>query len=381
MRPVRSLRILHLVTRSQRRGAEIAAVELAHELDALGHHNTVVALAPAFDGTTEPGVPALSRHPGISGVRFVASVWRVHRLLREHPVDVVLAHGGEPAQVAAFARRRRPAVAWQRILDFPRDFWTSPHRRWWRFVVRRIDAAFALTPELASEVERLGLGGPVWLLPNSRRPGPFLDVDRAVAGARLRAEVGVGPDVVVLGLVGALVDQKRPERALDVLEQLRARGCAVHLVVAGDGPRRDGLAQEATTRHLEEHVTFLGYRRDVADVLGGLDLLLLTSDVEGIPGVVIEAQMAGCPVVTFPLGRVAEVVADSTTGVVLDRPEIAAMVAAVARLVADPAARARMGEAARARSREFATDRVAVRYSAHLAELVDDHGCDAAVAQ
>jgi glycosyltransferase involved in cell wall biosynthesis len=368
---MRSLRILHLVTRSQRRGAEIAALELAHELDALGHHNTVVALAPAFDGSTEPGVPALSRNPALGGLRFATSVWHVHRLLRREPVDVVLAHGGDPAQVAAFARRRRPAVAWQRILDFPKDFWASPQRRWWQVVVRRVDAAFALTPELAAEVERLGLGGPVWLVPNSRRPEPFLAVDRDAAGARLREETGVEPDVVLLGLVGALVEQKRPERALDVLQQLRATGHRVHLVVVGDGPLRPSLDAAARARDVAVDITFLGYRRDVANVLGGLDIVLLTSDVEGIPGVVIEAQMAGCPVVTFPLGRVAEVVDDGTTGVVLPRADVGAMAAAVAVLVTDADARARMGRAARARAREFATDRVAARYAAHLAELVD----------
>jgi glycosyltransferase involved in cell wall biosynthesis len=378
---MRSLRILHLVTRSQRRGAEIAAVELAHELDALGHHNTVVALAPAFDGSTEPGVPPLSNHPAIGGIRFVASVWRVRRFLRRNPVDVVLAHGGDPAQVAAFARRRRPAVAWQRILDFPREFWTSPHRRWWQLVVRRIDAAFALTPELASEVERLGLGGPVWLVPNSRRPEPFLAVDRDAAGQRVRAEIGVGREVVLLGLVGALVEQKRPERALDVVQQLRNGGHAVHLVVAGDGPLRETLEADAQQRGLEDDVSFLGYRRDVADLLGGIDLLLLTSDVEGIPGVVIEAQMAGCPVVTFPLGRVAEVVDDGTTGVVLQQPDVPAMVDATATLVRDAATRMRMSEAARTHACEFATERIAARYSAHLTELVDHTSSEAAVAR
>jgi glycosyltransferase involved in cell wall biosynthesis len=368
---MRSLRILHLVTRSQRRGAEIAALELAHELDALGHHNTVVALAPAFDGSTEPGVPTLSRDPALGGRHFAASVWRVHRALRREPVDVVLAHGGDPAQVAAFARGRRPAVAWQRILDFPHDFWTSPQRRWWQLVVRRIDAAFALTPELVTEVERLGFGGPVWLVPNSRRPEPFLAVDRDTAGARLREETGVAPDVVLLGLVGALVEQKRPERALEVLQQLLAAGHRVHLVVVGDGPLRASLEARAREHGVAADVSFLGHRRDVANVLGGLDVVLLTSDVEGIPGVVIEAQMAGCPVVTFPLGRVAEVVDDGTSGVVLARPDVGAMVDAVAALVTDADARTRMGGAARARAREFATDRVAARYSAHLADLVD----------
>ena len=52
-------------------------------------------------------------------------------------------------------------------------------------------------------------------------------------------------------------------------------------------------------------------------MLGALDLLLVTSDAEGIPGIVIEAQMTGCPVVTYPVGAVDVVVDDGQTGVVL----------------------------------------------------------------
>jgi glycosyltransferase involved in cell wall biosynthesis len=186
--------------------------------------------------------------------------------------------------------------------------------------------------------------------------------------------------VVLLGLVGALVEQKRPERALDVVQRLRDAGHRVHLVVVGDGPRRASLEATARARGIAADVSFLGHRRDIANVLGGLDVVLLTSDVEGIPGIVIEAQMAGCPVVTFRLGRVAEVVDDGATGVVLPRADVGAMVDAVAALVTDADARARMGRAARARALEFATERVAGRYSDHLAELVDRTARDVPVA-
>ena len=70
----------------------------------------------------------------------------------------------------------------------------------------------------------------------------------------------------------------------------------------------------------------------------GVDLLLLTSEAEGIPGVAIEALMAGCPVVTVPVGSVAEVVEDGVTGVVMATADPAAMAAAVVSLLDDGAA-------------------------------------------
>ena len=62
------MRILHLVTRSQRRGAELVAVELARGLDALGHTNQVLALGLGFDGSEDVDLPPLTRRAD-GGVR------------------------------------------------------------------------------------------------------------------------------------------------------------------------------------------------------------------------------------------------------------------------------------------------------------------------
>ena len=105
--------------------------------------------------------------------------------------------------------------------------------------------------------------------------------------------------------------------------------------------RRDGrvagrtLEAQAYRLGVADAVTFLGHRDDVEWVFGGVDLALLTSDAEGIPGVAIEALMAGCPMVTVPVGGVAQVVEVGVTGVVLGGFEPPEMAEAVARLLAD----------------------------------------------
>ena len=100
----------------------------------------------------------------------------------------------------------------------------------------------------------------------------------------------------------------------------------------------------------------LGHRDDVETVLGALDLLLLTSAAEGIPGIVIEAQMAGCPVVTYPVGAVASVVDDGHTGVVLARADPQLMADAVVQLLgATRSPSAMLGVEGRRRADEFST--------------------------
>ena len=262
---------------------------------------------------------------------------------------------------------------WQRILGFGDRVGQPGRRQWWRFVARRIDAAVVLTPEMGAELAALGFSGPVRTIANFRSPERFVAVDRVAAGRGLRAELGVEPEVRLLGLIGHLIEQKRPERALAVLQRVRAAGEPVHLVVAGTGPLRADFEAAAHARGLDQFVHLLGHRDDVEHVLGGIDILLLTSDSEGIPGIVIEATMTGCPVVTFPLGAVGTVVEDGTTGVVLaacrHRPHGRRRRRAVARRGRAPRDERRRPRAAPTRSPRH---RATVEYDALLEALRSD---------
>jgi glycosyltransferase involved in cell wall biosynthesis len=365
--PSMGIRVLHVVACSQRRGAELAALELADELDQLGYRNRVVALTPAFDGGLEPGLVPLGDSRGERPRDLVSGVRKLRRVLADDPVDVVVAHGGWPAQVVALAARPRgPLLVWQRILGLPDKVWGPVRRRWWWIVARQFDAAVALTDDQAAELRRLGFPKLVWLIPNFRKTDRFRDIDRATAAARLRVEVGVFDGTPLVGFVGHLVRQKRPDRALEVVAQLLAQGCIAHLVVAGRGPLGAKLEADARRLGVGERVTFLGQRDDVEVVLGGVDLALLTSEAEGVPGVAVEALMAGCPMVTVPVGGVAEVVEDGITGLVLDSDDPASMARAVAGLLADGETRAAMSHASRCRADGFSAAAAAADYAERI---------------
>jgi glycosyltransferase involved in cell wall biosynthesis len=364
------LRILHLVTRSQRRGAEIVALELARQLDALGHDDRVVALVPAFDGSIEADLPALVPRPNAGILASIPLRRALRRELELRPVDLVLAHGGRPFEIAILARRgAAPFVVWQRILPFPATMWNPARRAWWRRLARAGDGAVVLTSDLESELQRLDFRGPIWTIENFRDAGSFADLDRREAAATLRGEVGIGPEVPIIGLVGHLIEQKRPDRALDVFAGVHARGESAHLVVAGDGPLRTRFEQDAAARGLSAFVHVLGERRDVDVVLGGIDLLVSTSAAEGVPGVLIEALMAGCPVVAMRVGGIATVVEDGVTGILVDPGDITTMVERIVGLLRDAPLRQQLGEAGRRRSDDFSARRAALIYAARFEEL------------
>jgi len=365
-----TVRILHLVGRSHHRGAERFAQDLAVELDRVGHSNRLLAIGPGHEGGTESDIETLTsavrQHPGV----LLRAALGIRRDLRDRPADVVLAHGGSAVQAAVLAAiGSGPPVVYQLILSMPSAERGRVWHWWWSQVLARTSAAVALTRPLATEIQDLGLRSPVRIIPNARRAETFEHLDRAECAAKLRAELGLAPDTPLVGFVGHFVGQKRPDVAVDVISQLGGIPDA-HLVMVGSGPLLPAVEAQVAAAGLVGRVSFLGHRQDVEALLCGLDVLILTSDDEGMPGVAIEAQMAGCPVVSFPVGGVDEVLDPGISGEVLADHSVDAMARSVAELLASPGRLREMSTAARHHSRRFAMDVVVTEYESLLGEVL-----------
>ena len=134
----------------------------------------------------------------------------------------------------------------------------------------------------------------------------------AIDRERARRSLGLGDAPTVL-FVGTLSWEKAPAVAVEAA----ALVTDAHLVVAGDGPERadlEALAQQVAPGR----VTFVGTVADTAMLYAAADLLLLTSRTEATPGVLIEAGMAGLPVVAARVGAVPEIVDHEVTGLLVD---------------------------------------------------------------
>ena len=179
----------------------------------------------------------------------------------------------------------------------------------------------------------------------------------------LRAEIGVGRDVVIFGSQGRILPRKgyvemtrAAKLALDRMtpeERLRSR-----FVVVGDTPedlRPDHLAEcRALARELriEGHVTFLGFRADVKPLVADFDVAVVPSVyADPLPRAVIESMALGKAVIAFDVGGVAEMLKDGTTGALVrgTPPDVEGMATQFLRYLRDPALRAKQGVAARHR--------------------------------
>ena len=143
--------------------------------------------------------------------------------------------------------------------------------------------------------------------------------------------------------IGRVTQIKRPDRFLDVVSELKNKGVELDFFMAGDGELLEACRERITNEDLPVNV--LGWQSDIEIILSAADIVVLTSDNEGTPLSLIQAGMAGLPVVTTNVGSVPEVVLDGLTGIVtrLDVQEIAK---ALEKLVNDKVLRANLGAAA-----------------------------------
>ena len=159
--------------------------------------------------------------------------------------------------------------------------------------------------------------------------------------------------------IGSLLPVKRWDRLLESVLALKQNGFNYLAQIAGDGPLRGSLEQQAQELGLTGYIEFLGHVADVTGLLSKATFLVHPSDTEGCPNVVMEAMASGRAVVAADVGDVPHLVDDGKTGYVVSHGDDAMLVEAIAKLITDRDLCRRMGEAGRAKAeQEFGLDRL-----------------------
>ena len=210
-------------------------------------------------------------------------------------------------------------------------------------LARRTDRIVAISPRLREDILAMGIGRPERMEVISL--GLDLERFRTTPSARLREALGLPRGSPLLGIVGRLVPIKDHPTLFQAMALLEANDAAPHLVVVGDGERREELQRLASSLHLASRIHFLGWRNDLEAILGELDVVICCSRNEGTPLALIEAMAAGVPVLSTDVGGVGDVVVHGETGWLVPPGDPAALAQAVRDLMAAPALRARLAAA------------------------------------
>ncbi|MGH9188930.1 MAG: glycosyltransferase [Acidimicrobiales bacterium] len=297
-------------------------------------------------------IPGLGRDPDPLGdVRALAAVVREIRAFRPDIVHTHTAKAGALGRVAAFACRMPATVHTfhgHLLSGYFSPRVTGAIVLTERVLALRTTRLVAVGTRVRDELLAAGVGRPA----QYAVVAPGLALPPAPMPPEARATLGLPPDRPVVAFVARLTAVKRPDRFVDVATQLAARHPDTLFVVAGEGPL--AYTMRASAECLGDAVRFLGWRGDVETVYAAADVVVLTSDNEGMPVSLIEAAHAGRPAVTTAVGSAAEVVVDGETGFVTG-PSPESLADAVSRLLDDPALRSTMGKTAAERAARLFT--------------------------
>ena len=332
-----TLRVLHVDPERAWGGGEVQVLALARALAAAGHTSDL-ALDPRGRLARVAIDAGLRVHPlRIANHADVRAGLALRRLAREY--EVVHFHTARAHAMAPFVGRAGRRLVVTRRMDYVPV--GGPYARW--LYNRAVDVVIAISEGVRAALVRGGVRPEViTVVPSGIDPEACVAPESA--RARVRQELGVGADTMLVLVVGAL--ERRKGHAVLLAAAARLAGRPVRYAFCGTGREADALAAAAAPLH--DAVRFLGFRDDVAACLAAADVVAMPSLQEGLGVAALEAMAAGKPVVASRVGGLAEAVVDDVTGLLVPPGDPAPLAAALERLAVDPALRARLGAAGRA---------------------------------
>jgi len=225
-----------------------------------------------------------------------------------------------------------------------------------RMLARRTDVLAAVGSKVRDDL----LDAKIGRLEQYRVVPPGVEISAHYSKAEARQTFDLPPDAPIILFVGRLTRIKRPDRLIEAMTLVLTEHPEAILAIAGEGDLLDET--KSLAEPLGASIRFLGWQSDLSKVYPLADLVVLTSDNEGMPVTVIEASMLGIPCVTTDVGSVREVVLNERTGFVTST-EPTRIAEAMTALVTDSDLARRFGaEASTHASANFGTSRLVDDY-------------------
>ncbi|HBO81021.1 glycosyltransferase [Cupriavidus metallidurans] len=319
------MRIMLVTTGLKVGGAEHQVILLAQAFLAMGHAVAILSLSPGREIDLPPGAHVVELSMRKTPAGMMRALGQARTLVRTWRPDVIHAH---MVHANLFAR------ALTRIVKCPPLVCTAHS---FREGGRLRMAAYRLTDRWADITTHVSIDGRLGMIASGGVSASRIvvmpngiDVERfrpdpAVRQAT-RTQLGFSADTRVLLNVGRLV----PEKAQDTLIRAFAQvdpAIPAHLLIAGHGALWQPLSDLVASLGLASRLTLLGQCHDIPALLNAADAFALSSNVEGLPMVLVEALACGCSVVSTDAPGVAEVVGD--LGVVVPRGDVEGLAAAL----------------------------------------------------
>jgi glycosyltransferase involved in cell wall biosynthesis len=188
---------------------------------------------------------------------------------------------------------------------------------------------------------------------------------------KVRKELDIGNDEIILGMIANLSPVKNHRDVILCIKKFHDNNINLHLVLAGDGPLRDDLQSFTEELGLNRYIHFLGRRKDIPDILSGIDIFVLASKTEGLSNALLEAMAANKPVVATNVGGNPEVVINQETGYLIPSNNPDALYDAIHKLVISESKCKKFGETGHGRVSEiFSVESMIEKYESEIEKAI-----------
>lgn len=338
------LHIVHTESSLGWGGQEIRILTEAQGMIERGHRVEIWA-APGSDILVAAGrrsIPHKNLPIARKGLRGLRAIRRA--LVSVHP-DIVNTHSSTDAWLVALASltlRDAPPMVRTRHISAP-----VPDNLPTRWLYARATSKIVTTGEHLRQA---------LITENGYRADHIISIPTGIDATRFRPDdksqarcaLGLEPTCRYVGIVATLRSWKGHLYLLEAFAQLAVHDQDLRLLIVGDGPMRDPIAERVAQRGLAAKTVFAGRQESVERWLQAMDVFCLPSYAnEGVPQALVQAMLTGLPVVTTAVGSITEAVTDGITGLIVPAKDAEALSDALKRVLDDPALAARLGAAAR----------------------------------
>jgi glycosyltransferase involved in cell wall biosynthesis len=282
---------------------------------------------------------------------FDVGIWpQLVTLVRTKGIDIIHGHDHKTNLLAWLVARKTGTIAlatahgWtghsarERYLYYPID----------RQVLRRLPRVIAVSSEVRDTLVRSGADAArITVVLNGIDPGAFHRSQ--TTRDRMRRELGISADDVLIGGVGRLEGQKRFDLLLEAFAAIRPAHPNARLMIVGDGSLRGMLEATAERLGVTRACLFVGHRLDIANLHCACDVFVQSSEYEGTPNAVLEAMAMETPLVATDVGGTRELAFDRVHGLIVPPHDVPALERAMSTALADPVAARARATAARTR--------------------------------
>ncbi len=359
------MQILHIITRLDRGGSAEVFLNLVAELKKLGH-DVSIATGPTVEpqadmdafseatGIPVNYIPSLRRN--IYPFRDILAFFRILTLIKRINPDVIHTHTSKAGFIGRIAGRTAMIKA---IVHTPHGhifygYYGGVISRIFvlleRIAARFCDRVITLTDIERREYinERIAAEDRIITIPCGIYVEKFSN-----SGAVMRKELGIGPDVPLVGWVGRLEPVKGCEYFLKACHLMKRELPLAKYIIVGDGSQRKEMGELVCLLGLDKEVIFLGFREDIPSIMGSIDLLVHTPLNEGLGKVLLEAMASSKPIVASEVGGIPEIITHGLNGLLVPSGDYVSIARESLRVLMDRDLAERLGRDGRKKAVAF----------------------------